>query len=88
MIKWTIWKIMEYLIDNFFLDIIIKILLTNICFIYIVKNWMTRWNCSYLKNSDSYLRNIDKLYFLVNKIIDYLIDDFLWYCYFLSIFRV
>lgn len=46
---------------------------------------MIRWNCSYLKNS--YSRNIDKLYFLVNKIIDYLIDDFLCYCYFLSIFK-
>lgn len=48
---------------------------------------MIRWNCSYLKNSGSYPRNIDKLYFLVNKIVDYLIDDFLWYCYFLSIFK-
>lgn len=48
---------------------------------------MIRWNCSYLKNSGSYSRNIDKVYFLVNKIIDYLIDDFLWYCYFLSIFK-
>lgn len=48
---------------------------------------MIRWNCPYLKNSSSYPRNIDKLYFLVNKIVDYLIDDFLWYCYFLSIFK-
>lgn len=48
---------------------------------------MIRWNCPYLKNSGSYPRNIDKLYFLVNKIVDYFIDDFLWYCYFLSIFK-
>lgn len=48
---------------------------------------MIRWNCPYLKNSGSYPRNIDKIYFLVNKIVDYLIDDFLWYCYFLSIFK-